>query len=232
MTLTVTISKGDIPAPQVVSPATVVEKSGEPQALGVTIPIILVDLTAVSFKQRSAGGNPEFAFDFGTMAITLRQEVYLASDLTPCAQRKWAAHERGHVNDNRAIMDQLQAAFMEYGIIKDVFVNGVWYPRSDFSTIQRLIREEVGAAFLDLTAAAAARHDSLTEYRRVAREILRDCPDPIMYTVQRGDTLSAIALHHYGMASRWKILHDANLAVIGSNPSLIRVGQQIRIPKV
>jgi LysM repeat protein len=49
----------------------------------------------------------------------------------------------------------------------------------------------------------------------------------ITYTVKPGDTLSGIAewfsLHGYGA------LYAANMAVIGSNPNLIRPGERITI---
>jgi len=49
------------------------------------------------------------------------------------------------------------------------------------------------------------------------------------YTVQSGDTLSGIALSFYGDASRWPEIFEANRDRI-SNPNLIRVGQELRIP--
>ncbi len=231
MALNVTISKGSIPSPKVVTPATVAAKAGNAQALGLTLPFINIDLTGVSFKQRRATGGPEFSFDFGTLRITLRQEVYIANDLTECERRKWAEHERGHVDDNRDVMDRLEAEFMPYGMIQDVFVNGTWYPRTQFTLVQNLIQQDIGDAFRTLTEAEVAAHDTIAEYRRVAREILRDCPGPIRYRIQRGDTLSAIALHYYGAASKWKKIHEANRDTIGSNPNMIIAGQTIIIPK-
>lgn len=232
MALVVQIFKGSIPIPHVVTPETVVQKSGEPNALGITLPKINTDMSGVHFKLRAAaGGGEEFSFDYGTMKITLSQEVYLASDLTVCEIRKWSAHERLHVEDNRAVMDNLEAEFMTYGTIQEVFVSRTWYPRADFQTMQQAILDEVGLAFVDLTAAAATARDTHTEYQRVCREILRDCPAPIMYTIQPRDNLSQIALHYYGAASKWKKIYDANKAKIGGNPNQLRVGDKIEIPK-
>ena len=231
MALVISINKGAIPAPHVVSPTTVVNKSGNARALAYTLPIITVDLTGVSFKQRAATGGSEFAFDFGTLKISLRQEVYIASDLTACEQRKWGDHERGHVNDNRHIMDDLETEMMKYGIMQDIFVNGSWHPRSNFNLIQTLIHEDVGNAFRALEAVKVAAHDTPAEYSRIARAILRDCPGPIRYTIQRGDTLSGIAKHYYGAASKWKKIHDINVGVLGTNPHMIRAGVTIVIPK-
>ncbi len=49
------------------------------------------------------------------------------------------------------------------------------------------------------------------------------------YTVQSGDTLSAIAQRHYGKASRWQEIFEANRDQI-DDPDLIRPGQVLRLP--
>ena len=50
------------------------------------------------------------------------------------------------------------------------------------------------------------------------------------YTVQRGDTLSRIALKVYGDATRWQGIQAANRDVLGDNPLNVRVGQLLKIP--
>ena len=52
------------------------------------------------------------------------------------------------------------------------------------------------------------------------------------YTVAAGDSLSAIAQKQYGSATRdkWMAIYEANKALIGDNPSLIRPGQVLTIP--
>ena len=50
------------------------------------------------------------------------------------------------------------------------------------------------------------------------------------YTVQSGDTLSAIAKHFYGDASKYPKIFDANREVI-KHPDKIFIGQKIRIPQ-
>ncbi|MCB0210812.1 MAG: LysM peptidoglycan-binding domain-containing protein [Anaerolineae bacterium] len=54
-------------------------------------------------------------------------------------------------------------------------------------------------------------------------------PEPQLYTVQSGDSLSRIALQVYGQASLWTIIFEANRDVL-SDPSLIRPGQVLVIP--
>ena len=48
------------------------------------------------------------------------------------------------------------------------------------------------------------------------------------YTVESGDTLSAIGQRH-GVA--WREIHEANKDVIGDDPDKILPGQKLRIPK-
>ena len=50
------------------------------------------------------------------------------------------------------------------------------------------------------------------------------------HTVAAGETLSDIALKHYGHANRWQEIYDADKAVIGDNPNKIKPGQEFIIP--
>jgi nucleoid-associated protein YgaU len=52
-----------------------------------------------------------------------------------------------------------------------------------------------------------------------------------VYTVQSGDSLSKIAQKHYGNASSWTKIYNANKEKIGDNPDLIRPGQRLSIPR-
>ena len=47
------------------------------------------------------------------------------------------------------------------------------------------------------------------------------------YTVQQGDTLSAIAQRAYSDANLWQEIYNANTQVIGDNPNLISVGMRL-----
>jgi nucleoid-associated protein YgaU len=51
------------------------------------------------------------------------------------------------------------------------------------------------------------------------------------YTVQAGDTLSHIAQHHYGKASRWHAIFEANRDQL-DDPDLIRPGQVLKLPAI
>ena len=49
------------------------------------------------------------------------------------------------------------------------------------------------------------------------------------YTVVKGDSLSKIAKHFYGNASRWRRIFDANRDQL-DDPDLIKPGQVLTIP--
>lgn len=49
------------------------------------------------------------------------------------------------------------------------------------------------------------------------------------YNVQTGDTLSSIAYDHYGRASLWRRIWDANRDVL-PNPDALKLHQELRIP--
>lgn len=66
----------------------------------------------------------------------------------------------------------------------------------------------------------------------------KDVPAPaepevgaVLYTVQKGDTLSKIAKACYGDSSLWKVIYEANKATV-KNPNKISVGQLLVIPTV
>lgn len=50
------------------------------------------------------------------------------------------------------------------------------------------------------------------------------------YTVVKGDSLSKIAKVHYGRFDKWRLIYEANKAVIGNNPDLIKPGQVFTLP--
>lgn len=52
------------------------------------------------------------------------------------------------------------------------------------------------------------------------------------YTVVAGDNLSFISKKFYGTPKHWEDVYEANKGIIGDNPNMIRVGQELKIPKV
>ena len=53
--------------------------------------------------------------------------------------------------------------------------------------------------------------------------------EPRTYTIQKGDTLSAIAKREYGDAQEWRAIYDANRETI-KDPDRIFPGQKIYLP--
>ena len=51
------------------------------------------------------------------------------------------------------------------------------------------------------------------------------------HTVKSGETLSDIALKHYGNVAKWKTIYETNKAVIGDDYNLIKPGQELKIPE-
>lgn len=52
------------------------------------------------------------------------------------------------------------------------------------------------------------------------------------HTVIAGESLSKIAAHYYGDAAKWEIIYEANKALIGANPDLLKAGQVLKVPKL
>ncbi|MGI8561436.1 MAG: LysM peptidoglycan-binding domain-containing protein [Luteimonas sp.] len=70
-----------------------------------------------------------------------------------------------------------------------------------------------------------------TDFGRV-RSSVSSTEDAIghrQYTVQKGDTLSHIAQHHYGKASGWTRIYEANRDQL-DDPDRIYPGQVLKIP--
>lgn len=51
------------------------------------------------------------------------------------------------------------------------------------------------------------------------------------HVVKKGESLSLIAKQYYGNVRQWKKIYEANKQVVGSNPDLIQVGQELVIPE-
>jgi nucleoid-associated protein YgaU len=64
---------------------------------------------------------------------------------------------------------------------------------------------------------------------KVARQQEEQAAGTRVYVVQAGDSLSKIAKNLYGDAGRWPEIFEANKDQI-SDPNVIRVGQELRIP--
>lgn len=85
---------------------------------------------------------------------------------------------------------------------------------SDSGSTARKVDTQSGNDFSRVTGS------SDTTARRVGERV---------YTVEKGDSLSAIAKKFYGSANHWQEIFDANRDQL-DDPDLIRPGQTLRIP--
>lgn len=77
----------------------------------------------------------------------------------------------------------------------------------------------------------ASPEDSRPDFSRVTGSVESSAgrADGQTYTVQEGDSLSAIARKLYGNANRWQEIFEANRDQL-DDPDLIKAGQVLRIP--
>jgi len=73
--------------------------------------------------------------------------------------------------------------------------------------------------------------DQLITMEQISEENQREIPEEIFYTIEKGDTLWAIATKYYDDGSKYTHIVDANIEVI-KDADLIYPGQTIRIPEV
>ena len=62
-------------------------------------------------------------------------------------------------------------------------------------------------------------------------EVVVPAPEAVLYTVQSGDSLSKIALAHYGDAMKYPVIFEANQPLL-TDPDKIYPGQVLRIPEL
>jgi nucleoid-associated protein YgaU len=83
-------------------------------------------------------------------------------------------------------------------------------------------------------AEAALANEALKKAQ--AEALAKAAADAILTThkVVAGETLSGIALKYYKSSTRdsWMKIYEANKAVIGDNPGMIKAGQELKIPKL
>ena len=71
--------------------------------------------------------------------------------------------------------------------------------------------------------------DELVSPEIIASANVRDLPEPVFYTIEKGDTLTGISLAFYKAASKYPKIIEANLEVI-KDADKIYPGQSIRVP--
>jgi len=169
--------------------------------VGITIPAIRIDQTALQYSTRNNG--TEFLFNTGTLRLTLRQEIHLSNALSPCAQTIWEHHERKHVRDNEQIMTRMDAQLRADQQFAAILVNPtVWRPRAQFGATQQTIQARVGAVFTRLTQAAATALDTRQEYANTDAQVRLRCNSAVGANLKLGmygqgiDIVQSALNHH------------------------------------
>ena len=73
--------------------------------------------------------------------------------------------------------------------------------------------------------------DQLVSPEIIEASNTRELPEPVFYTIKKGDTLWAIATEFYSDGSKYPLIVEANLEVI-KDADKIYPGQAIRIPSL
>ncbi len=184
MSFQVNVNIGTRPSPSVVSAGRVVQEArrtcapNAAQAVAVTVPICRVNQTALQYEQRVNSGRREFRFQTGTLQLTLRQSVYIANNISSCAQNIWADHEQEHVRDNQSLMSRMERPIKAHRSLRTIFIAPEWRPTSQFNTIQATIQSTVGDIFRDLTRDAVNARDTSSVYTEIRNRIARNCGTP------------------------------------------------------
>ena len=143
MPLQVNVDTGTRPSPQIVAANIVIQhvrSVGNPnasQALAVTVPICRVDQSRLQYEQQQRSGQIEFRFQTGILQLTLRQSIFIANNISSCAQNIWAEHEQDHVRDNQQIMSRMDRAIRAHRDLQNILITPQWRPRNAFNTVQK-----------------------------------------------------------------------------------------------
>jgi nucleoid-associated protein YgaU len=135
--------------------------------------------------------------------------------LSSASEAKEAATERAKAE---ALAKQITVLGLKVDGLEVTFDDGVAMVRGRTPSQQE--REKI-VLVLGNTQGVARVVDELT--------VESSQPAALFYTVKKGDTLGAIAKAHYGNASKYPLIFEANRPML-KNPDLIYPGQVLRIP--
>jgi len=138
----------------------------------ITIPTLRINQTKLHYEQRKGeSGKVEFRFKKGTLLLTLRQRVLMASDFNTCEKKVTLRHESGHIKDNEKILRQMDKKLRADKGFAEILVTPKWYPRSTFNAIQKTIKSRTGEVFKRLTVAAVKARDTKNVYTALVKEM-------------------------------------------------------------
>jgi len=137
----------------------------------------------------------------------------------------------GKGDDATAVKEEIEGSFDNLPI--DGLVVGV---ESDIVSLAGIaqdypVREKAILIAGNIEGIGQVDATQLVTMEQISEENVREIPEEIFYTIEKGDTLWAIASKFYDDGSKYTHIVDANIEVI-KDADLIYPGQAIRIPEV
>ncbi len=137
----------------------------------------------------------------------------------------------GKGDDSAAIKKEIEDSFTELPVIglvvevedDTVTLAGV---ANDVAT-----REKAILIAGNVEGVANVNADELVSPEIIAATNVRDIPEPVFYTIAKGDTLWGISTDFYKDGAKYPLIVEANLEVI-KDADKIYPGQSIRIPTI
>jgi len=135
----------------------------------------------------------------------------------------------GKGDDAEAIKNEIESSFSELpvdGLVVEVADDTVTLAgvAKDVST-----REKAILIAGNVEGVANVNADQLLSPELIAATNERDVPEPVFYSIKKGDTLWAISTDFYNDGAKYPLIVEANLEVI-KDADKIYPGQSIRIP--
>jgi len=137
----------------------------------------------------------------------------------------------GKGDDSAAIKEEIESSFSELPV--DGLVVDVQEERVNLAGVAKdyPVREKAILIAGNVEGISQVDANQLITMEQISEENVREIPEEIFYTIEKGDTLWAIAHKYYDDGSKYTHIVDANIEVI-KNADLIYPGQAIRIPEV
>ena len=137
----------------------------------------------------------------------------------------------GGGNDDEAIKNEIESSF------EGEPVQGLAVTVDDGNVVvagiaaDNATREKVILIAGNVEGVESVNADQLLTPEMIEASNERDIPEPTFYTIEKGDTLWAIATNHYGDGNKYHDIVAANLEVI-KDADKIYPGQTIRLPEL
>jgi nucleoid-associated protein YgaU len=135
----------------------------------------------------------------------------------------------GHGDNAEAIKKEIESSFTELPV--DGLVVGVDGDTVSLAGVAKDVATREKAILIagNVEGVANVNADQLVSPEIIAATNERDVPEPVFYSIKKGDTLWAISADFYKDGSKYPKIVEANLEVI-KDADKIYPGQSIRIP--